>query len=262
MAEKNGLPRVSCLMVTANRLKLASRAVRCFKNQTYPNKELVVIDDGEADYGPLLAELPADEVRYVKLEKKPDSILGKLRNRSLEEATGEFRLHWDDDDWIHPDRIQRQVDVMQQGYDAVTLHGSIMHLDTPEFFDHPYIGYLKQGWPASIMHRKDDAARFPELRKAEDSIYLQHWLQKRYHQMPAEDSYLHVRCFHGSNTWEKTHFLTKMRNTPVDLLLYGLHKHVLRNVFGHRRFKLDARARESFEMYIRDSVELGIFEKR
>lgn len=38
---------VSCLMVThSSRLKFVKRAIACFKAQTYPSKELVIVDDG------------------------------------------------------------------------------------------------------------------------------------------------------------------------------------------------------------------------
>lgn len=261
MTPRNDNPKVSCLMVTADRPLLAQRAIRCYRNQTYENKELVIIDDGKADMEPLLVDLPPEEVVYIKLEKKPENTLGGLRNISLEAASGAFILQWDDDDWIHPERIEKQVRILQQGYDACALYGSIMHLDTPEFFRHPYIGYLKNGWPGSIMHRRDPRIRFPELRKAEDSVYLHQWMKRRFVRLPAEDSYLHIRCYHGNNTWDKKHFLTKMRNTFSDLVSYGWHRYIRHNLLLHSRFHLSARDREAFERYLQDSMELGIFKQ-
>ncbi len=54
--------RVSCVMVTANRAALARRAVDCFLRQRWANRELVVVDDGEQDYTPLFADIPADRL--------------------------------------------------------------------------------------------------------------------------------------------------------------------------------------------------------
>jgi glycosyltransferase involved in cell wall biosynthesis len=254
------LPKVSCLMVTADRPQFCRRAIRCYLRQTYPNKELVVVDDGTADLTSVLAAVPAGELTYIKLEKRPENVLGRLRNMTLEAARGEFLLQWDDDDWIHPERMQRQVDVLLQGYDACTLHGSLMHLDTPAFFRHPYIGYLPDGWPGSIMHRADPSARYPEERKAEDSVYLKHWLNKRYTQLPGSMAYLHIRCFHGKNTWDQKHFLTKMRNTLPDLGAYLWYRYVRDDLFRHNRFQLSQAAREAFEQYLQDSEELGLLQ--
>src|SRR5262249_44932299 len=39
--------KVSCLMVTRDRLALAKRAIRCFAAQTHPDCELVVLCDGD-----------------------------------------------------------------------------------------------------------------------------------------------------------------------------------------------------------------------
>ena len=38
-------PKVSCLMVTRQRYVFAQRAIACFRRQTYPNKELIIVDD-------------------------------------------------------------------------------------------------------------------------------------------------------------------------------------------------------------------------
>ena len=48
-----GLPLVSCVMPTANRRPYVAQAIRYFQRQDYPNKELVILDDGE-DTCPIL----------------------------------------------------------------------------------------------------------------------------------------------------------------------------------------------------------------
>jgi glycosyltransferase involved in cell wall biosynthesis len=254
-------PKVSCLMVTADRAQLCRRAVLCFQRQTYPNKELVVVDDGTEDLAPILAELPDAEVKYVKLRKEPGNVLGRLRNRALDESTGTYLAQWDDDDWYHPERLERQVRVLEQGYDACTLSGALMHLDTPEFFYNPYIGYLKRGVPGTIVHRRDASIRYPELPRAEDSLYLRKWMQKRYVKLPRDQVHLFIRCFHGRNTWEVKHFLTRMRNTRLDLVLYMWYRFVRRDLFKHPRFRLTPHAREAFENYLQDSYELRLLDR-
>ncbi len=52
--QKDDLPLVSCLMITKNRVNIAKCALRSFMSQSYPHKELIILDDGEdeefADY--------------------------------------------------------------------------------------------------------------------------------------------------------------------------------------------------------------------
>ncbi|MGD8747885.1 MAG: glycosyltransferase family A protein [Balneolaceae bacterium] len=240
-------------MVTANRKHLMKRSIKCFLNQQYDNKEMVVIDDGEQDLEEVLQEVPSSQLQYVKLQKKPENTLGKLRNRSLKEATGDFLIQWDDDDWYHPERILMQSKVLKNGYDACCLSGALMHLDEKPYMDHPYIGFLPDGIPGSIMHRRDNNIQYPHKRRAEDTIYLKKWMQKRYLQLPDEYSYLFIRCYHGANTWEKEHFLRRIRNNPKDAALYIWHKMIKGNLFGHPRFQLTQKEQEAFRMYMEDS---------
>jgi len=247
-------------MVTADRRALCRRSIRCFQRQTYPHRELVVVDDGAEDLAPVLADLPADQVRYVKLERKPENVLGHLRNVALDNASGAFVTQWDDDDWYHAERLEKQVGVLQQGYDACSLHGALMHIDSPEYIDHPYVGYLDDGVPGSIMHRRDPSIRYPEMRRAEDTVYLNDWREKRYTILPGSAAHLFIRCFHGSNTWEKKHFLTRIRNTVPDALAYVWYRFVKNDLFQHPRFQLTEKAWAAFETYMQDSRELGLLE--
>jgi glycosyltransferase involved in cell wall biosynthesis len=247
-------------MVTADRRALCRRSIRCFQRQTYPNRELVVVDDGEEDLGPVLSDVPARQVRYVKLEKKPENVLGRLRNIALEHASGTFLAQWDDDDWYHAERLEKQVATLQQGYDACSLYGALMHIDAPTYVRHPYIGYLGDGVPGSIVHRRDAAIRYPEMRRAEDTVYLNAWLEKRYTMLPGQEAHLFIRCFHGDNTWEKKHFLTRMRNTVPDALAYVWYRFVRNDLFQHPRFQLSDAAWAAFETYLQDSRELGLID--
>jgi glycosyltransferase involved in cell wall biosynthesis len=251
---------VSCLMVTADRPRLMRRSIRCYRRQTYPNRELVVVDDGETDLSPLLEGLPAGEVTHVELDPEVDHVLGHLRNVALDAANGAYLTQWDDDDWYHETRLAVQAEALDDGADACVMHGTLMHIDAAEYFYHPYIGLLEDGVPGTIMHRRDDDVRYPEMRRAEDSVYLDAWTARRCRRLPASQAHLFIRCFHGSNTWEKKHFLTRMRNTPRDAVSYFWNRYVRGDLFRHRRFQLSDTARRAFRTYLEDSAELGLFQ--
>ena len=255
---KNTLPKVSCLTVTADRRHLMRRAIRCFQKQTYANKELVIVDDGKQHLDKLLKPLPADQVTYIKLEKKAANNLGKLRNKSLQEASGDFIAQWDDDDWYHPERLNIQVQTLLGGYDACCLSGTLMHLNETPYKRHPYVGYLPEGIPGSIMHRSDTEIRYPHIRRAEDTVYLKKWIKKRYCQISKKYCYLCIRCYHGSNTWGKKHFLRRLRNNPRDAMLYIWHKVIKGNVFEHPKFQLSDKAQQAFKQFLKDSQAMGL----
>ena len=68
------LPKISCLMVTGdNRFKHFVKSCECFFSQTYPNKELIVINDSEKQY--------QDEIKRF-LSGKKDVNLVLLNHKS------------------------------------------------------------------------------------------------------------------------------------------------------------------------------------
>ena len=253
-----GSPKVSCLMVTANRRALARRSIRCFQHQTYSNREIVIIDDGEEDLSDELARLPAEQVVYRRIARQPDASLGQLRNLALDAARGDIMAQWDDDDWYHPERVARQAAVLLSGADACCLSESLMHVSSPPYGDHPFTGTLGSGIPGSILHWREDTIRYPALRRGEDNVFLNEWKKRRYEKLPAGDSCLFIRCYHGSNTWELAHFLRRLRNNNANRLQYVWSRYILRDIFRHRRFKLTTSQRAAFQMYLSDSRAVGL----
>lgn len=105
---KDEIPKVSCLTVTTGRLEHIKRAVHCYLIQTYPNREMVLLSQGE-DNEPIaefIRSLNRDDIIF---QTAPSSLtLGAMRNASVELATGSVMCQWDDDDLYHPDRIRTQ----------------------------------------------------------------------------------------------------------------------------------------------------------
>ena len=97
---------VSCIMPTAGRRNFLPQAIQYFMRQDYPNRELIIVDDGDDSIADLVPDSPL--VRYLRLEGKQS--LGAKRNIACENAQGNIIVHWDDDDWMAPWRIGFQVE--------------------------------------------------------------------------------------------------------------------------------------------------------
>jgi len=101
--------RVSCIMPTgADRRHFLPQAVRCFLRQDYPDRELVIVDDGGDSAAALL---PTDE-RIVYLHLAGRHSAGHKRNLAVERSRGEIIVHWDDDDGSAEDRLTHQVQLL------------------------------------------------------------------------------------------------------------------------------------------------------
>ena len=254
-------PLVSCVMVTADRHDLCRRAIISYRNQTWSNTELVVLDNGREKMDALLSDLPDDEVRYAHVPNDGSITIGELRNRSLEMVRGDLVApQWDDDDWSAPDRLERQFAALERANaQACMLSASLMHVDDDEYFDHPFIGWLKGGVPPTLLHRRSESIRFPHLPRTSDTHYKNEWHEAGTVIMPISTAHLHLRYFHGENIWERDHFLRRMRNRPGDLMAFGWWKYVRRDLKRHPRFRISAEARAAFDQYLRDSREAGLF---
>ena len=112
-------PTVCAIMLTADRPALATRAVECFRAQTYENKRLLVLDTGAELWERRQFQFP-DDVLWWWDEKRGRTV-GQLRNDVISlRIQPEIIIHWDDDDYSHPNRIAEQVALLQAtGADAV-----------------------------------------------------------------------------------------------------------------------------------------------
>ena len=119
LANPAGLPAplVSCIMPTTNHRDRVAQAIALFRRQTYPQRELIIIDDGEdsvADLIPDEAALRAEgaAIRYVRLDGR--RTLGQKRNFGGEAAQGPIIAHWDDTTWYAPWRLSYQLGALVQ----------------------------------------------------------------------------------------------------------------------------------------------------
>jgi glycosyltransferase involved in cell wall biosynthesis len=108
-------PRISVVIPTFNRLQKLQHAMDSVLQQTRQVDELVVVDDGSTD-GTFewLSEISA-QTRYpyiVALQQKNGGPAA-ARNTGIKRASGELIAFLDDDDTWHPDKMQRQLLVLQ-----------------------------------------------------------------------------------------------------------------------------------------------------
>ena len=212
------VPLISCLMITADRLVLAKRSIRCFSDQTYPRLELVIVSAGDRVYRRALEEhLEHQGVGNARvIAAEPGSTLGRLRNLSLDAAAGDIVCQWDDDDCYHPDRVLRQVEEMtRQGARACFLTDNL-HLLEPDrqlfWIDWAQLKEDKQWprlFPPTMMMVKDDRFRYPETgpesHLREDLAIAADLCREVPVAMVGGMGWLYLYVFHGGNTCSKEH---------------------------------------------------------
>ncbi|HKS25425.1 MAG TPA: glycosyltransferase family A protein, partial [Thermoanaerobaculia bacterium] len=212
-------PKISCLMVTLDRLSLAKRAIQSYADQSYPNRELVIVTDGAPRFREALERhvdaAGIDGVRFVYPEGR--RTLGALRNISLAEARGEIVCQWDDDDCSHPDRLRVQCDDMLRRGARASFMSDHLHLLSGRrmlcWVDWSLGGSEAAArlFPGTLMMFNDARFRYPEsgpyARQGEDSVLLTQILAA----VPVAElsgvGYLYLYEYHGRNTFSEQHHL-------------------------------------------------------
>ncbi|MFH1152863.1 MAG: glycosyltransferase [Pseudomonadota bacterium] len=104
-----GLPRVSCLMVATGPMDLVQPSIHCFQRQTYPDKELILVDiSGNDALAQWVQGLPDD--RIICLRQQPATGTREaLMAMAAKRATGIWIACWNQADLSEPHRLEIQM---------------------------------------------------------------------------------------------------------------------------------------------------------
>ena len=116
--------KVSCVMSTKNRPNFVKKSIQMFNNQTYLNKELIIVDDSD-----IQLNIQASNVKYIYCTK--NCSIGNKRNTGISKATGEVILLWDDDDYHGKDRITNQLHALLKSKKDGIVYNSCVYYNLP-----------------------------------------------------------------------------------------------------------------------------------
>ncbi|HME35242.1 MAG TPA: glycosyltransferase [Candidatus Sulfotelmatobacter sp.] len=204
---EHALPLVSCIMPTYNRRPFIPLSLSCFQAQTYPNRELIVVDDGADPVADLLQGDP--QVRHIRLDRRLS--IGAKRNIACEQARGLFIAHWDDDDWYAPQRLAAQLQpLLTDTHDLTGLINSyVLQMPDGRFWTtseavhrRMFVGDMHGG---TLVYRRSlwlNGIRYPETSLAEDAMFIRRASETRKRLLRLSNPGLFIYLRHGQNTWK------------------------------------------------------------
>jgi glycosyltransferase involved in cell wall biosynthesis len=195
-------PLVSCIMPTYNRRAFVPHAIEYFFRQDYPNKELIVIDDGT---DPVSDLMPDDQcIRYIRLDKR--ATIGTKRNLACEYAHGLLIAHWDDDDWHAAHRLRYQVNALI--FSGKSLCGInrllFWDMDRAKAWEYDYSIHQRLWLSGStLVYRRDFwcGHRFSDVNVGEDARFV--WSASSRDCLVLDDFTFHVGIIHRNNVSPK-----------------------------------------------------------
>ena len=199
-------PLVSCIMPTQDRRQFLKLSLQSFAEQDYPNRELIIVDDGRDGVEDLVKETSV--IRYVYLKKRTS--IGEKRNIACSMARGQIIAHWDDDDWYAPSRIRAQATPLLRGTAELTgLHNShILCLPQGEFWGPSdklhramFVGNVHGGTLVYWKRIWEQGIRYPHINLAEDAMLIRNSLAKGNRLQAIDNAGVFVYVRHGRNAW-------------------------------------------------------------
>src|SRR4051794_36334456 len=102
-------PLVSVVIPAWNVEATLGDTLESVARQTYPNIEIIIVDDGSTDATADIAEEYCRRAGNAKLVKQRNRGPAAARNRGIAEARAEWIALLDADDLWHPTKLQKQV---------------------------------------------------------------------------------------------------------------------------------------------------------
>lgn len=125
-SDKANFPLVSVIVPTFNRAAYLAAALNSALGQTYPNCEIIVIDDGSTDNTKEVVQPYLSKVQYVYQDNKGNAA---ARNTGLTRAKGKYIAFLDSDDVWLKEKCAKQVAFLEEHPDHAFVYSGTYLID-------------------------------------------------------------------------------------------------------------------------------------
>jgi glycosyltransferase involved in cell wall biosynthesis len=121
-------PTVSVVIPTRDRAQYIGEAIESVLVQTYPDYEIVVVDDGSTDNTHEILT-PYIKNRFLRYERQDPRGVSAARNRGVRIARGRFIAFLDSDDLFLPTKLEKQMALFAQDPELGFVHCNFSKFD-------------------------------------------------------------------------------------------------------------------------------------
>jgi glycosyltransferase involved in cell wall biosynthesis len=245
-------PLVSVIIPCYNQGRFLSKAIQSAKEQSHPNVEIIVINDGSTDETAKILQ----SIEGIKCITQENQGLPNARNRGIKESSGKYLAFLDADDWFFPDAIEKNLQCLEQGSTFAFSSGGHTVVDENEHNlddrvvhvekDH-YLALLQNNYignPSTVLYTRWIMEKIPfdnavQIKGCED---YDHYLKiTRTYPVMHQDAMISVYRKHGGNMSDnfpmmlQSVLFTLKRQLP--LLLNQAEKNALKDGLKHWKIK-------------------------
>ena len=194
-------PLISCLCPTKSHPKVLKRAIDCFNNQTYKNKELILVSN---ELNPYIEDVKKFTSANIKLFYVPEgTTLGAIRNISVKNANGEYIAQWDDDNIHHKDRLLVQYQNLERNNKKACFLRRVLINDTVN--NKKGISKVDRGVESTILALKKALPKYNNDQKIAEDLPARLFFLINNESVIIDEPQLYIYNIHGNNTCEYIH---------------------------------------------------------
>lgn len=117
----NNQPLISVIIPVYNVEQYLSQCLDSVSNQTYPNLEIICVNDASTDGSLEILNQFAEKDQRVRIIGKQNEGVSRARNAGLRSSNGEYVMFVDADDWIETDTCERAFAAMHDNEADVVM---------------------------------------------------------------------------------------------------------------------------------------------
>lgn len=225
-------PAVSVIVPVYKVEQYLDKCVQSILDQTFRDFELLLVDDGSPDKCGEMCETWAKKDGRIRVIHKPNGGLSDARNAGIGQASGDYLLFVDSDDWIEKDMLatlyglirEADADMACCNFRSVNEDGT-QHWDdaviTPgvwteedfwkQFFSSNAQTYCNVAWNKLYKKELFDTVRYPVGRINED-VYILYDLVSQCKKIAATDQIGYYYLFRAGSIMNRSGSLRKLTN--------------------------------------------------
>ena len=119
-------PMISLIVPVYNAEEYLDDAVKSVWDQSFANWELLLIDDGSTDKSGEICDQFAEADHRIKVFHTENGGYNRARNIGIENASGEWVMFLDSDDYLAPDALQHMVDWSERSDLVMALYVNLL----------------------------------------------------------------------------------------------------------------------------------------
>ena len=132
---------ISIIIPTYNRASFLLETVHSILDQTYSKFEIIIVSDGSTDNSKdLITKLNHSRIQFIELDRNY-GYPAKARNEGVKVSKGDYIAFCDDDDLWEKDKLEKQINIVNCGYDFVFTNYKFLE-ESKSFMKSLYLKYI------------------------------------------------------------------------------------------------------------------------